>query len=61
MFGCIILVTVLVSQRSCGKPYLAPFEPFNKKDQVDAILVKKEAKLHPNNIYNKEDENEEHF
>lgn len=61
MFGCIIMVTVLVSQRSCGKPYLAPFEPFNKKDQDDAILVKKEAKLHPNNIYNKEDEDEERF
>lgn len=61
MFGCIIMVTVLVSQRSCGKPYLAPFEPFNKKAQEDAILVKKEAKLHPNNIYNKEDEDEKRF
>lgn len=61
MFGCIIMVTVLVSQRSCGKPYFAPFEPFNKKAQKDAIIIKKEAKLHPDNIYNKEDENEKDF
>ncbi len=61
MFGCIIMGAVLVSQRSCGKPYMAPFEPFNKKSQDDAILVKKEAKLHPKNIYTKEDENEERF
>lgn len=61
MFGCIIMGAVLVSQRSCGKPYMAPFEPFNKKSQDDAILVKKEAKLHPKNIYNKEDEDEERF
>ena len=33
MFGVIIMVALLVSRRSCGKPYFSPFEPFNKKAQ----------------------------
>lgn len=59
MFGCLIMLALLVSQKSCDKPYFAPFEPFNKQGLKDAILIFKEAKLHPKNIYTKEDNNEE--
>lgn len=58
MFGCIIIFALLASETSCGKPYLSPFEPFNLKKQKDAILIKKEGKLEPNNIYSEEDKNE---
>ncbi len=58
MFGCIILVALLASHESCGKPFLAPFEPFNKNAQKDAIILDKVSKFHPQNIYTKEDENE---
>lgn len=59
MFGCLIMLAILISQTSCGKPYFAPFEPFNKNGLKDAILIFKDAKLHPKNIYTKEDKNEE--
>ena len=58
LFGVIILLASLVSQRSCGKPYLSPFEPFNKKAQKDALFTNKESKLKPQNIFTKEDKNE---
>lgn len=58
LFGSVILITFLVSQKSCGKPYFSPFEPFNKKAQKDAILITQNAKFKPNNVFNKEDENE---
>lgn len=58
LFGSVILVTFLVSQKSCGKPYFSPFEPFNKKAQKDAIIITQNAKFNPNNVFNKEDENE---
>ena len=58
LFGVIILLASLVSQRSCGKPYLSPFEPFNKKAQKDALFTDKESKLKPQNIFTKEDKNE---
>ena len=58
MFGLIIMIAILASQKSCGKPYLSPFEPFNKEAQKDAILEFKDVKLHPKNIYTKEDYDE---
>ena len=58
LFGSVILVTFLVSQKSCGKPYFSPFEPFNKKAQKDAIIITKNAKFNPNEVFSKEDENE---
>lgn len=58
IFGCIIILAFLLSETSCGKPYLSPFEPFNLKKQEDAILMKKNIKLNPSNIYNKEENNE---
>lgn len=59
MFGCIILITLLVSRKSCGKPYFSPFEPFNKKAQKDAIISTNSFKFNPNNVFNKEDKDEE--
>ena len=58
MFGFIIMIAILASQKSCGKPYLSPFEPFNKEAQKDAILEFKDVKLNPKNIYTKEDYDE---
>ena len=58
MFGLIIMIAILASQKSCGKPYLSPFEPFNKEAQKDAILEFKDVKLNPKNIYTKEDYDE---
>ncbi len=58
MFGCIILITLLVSHKSCGKPFLAPFEPFNKRAQKDAIILEKSSKFHPQNVFTKEDNDE---
>lgn len=60
MFGFIIIIALLVSEKSCSKPYLSPFEPFNKKGQEDAIINKKEAKFHPQNIFEKEDKDEKY-
>ena len=36
--GLILLITKLASISSFGKPYLAPFSPFIKSEQTDAIL-----------------------
>lgn len=36
--GLILLITKLASITSFGKPYLAPFSPFIKTEQTDAIL-----------------------
>ena len=59
MFGCIIMIALLVSRRSCGKPYFSPFEPFNKKAQKDAIISTNSFKFNPNNVFDKEDNDEE--
>lgn len=59
MFGCIIIIALLASHRSCGKSYLAPFEPFNKSAQKDAIILEKDYKFHPENVFTKEDKDEE--
>ncbi len=59
MFGVIILISLLVSQKSCGKAYLFPIEPFNKKWEKDTLFISKKAKLNPFNIFTKEDKNEE--
>ena len=61
MFGGIIMVALLVSRRSCGKPYFSPFEPFNKKGQKDAIISTKNFKFNPNNVFDKEDKDEENI
>lgn len=44
MIGCIIILALLVSEKSCGKSYLFPFEPFNKNAQKDAIIITNNAK-----------------
>ena len=36
--GLILLITKLASITSFGKPYLAPFSPFIKSEQMDAFL-----------------------
>ncbi len=59
MFGCIILIALLASYKSCGKPFLFPFEPFNKIGQKDAILLDKNSKFHPQNIFSKKEDNDE--
>lgn len=61
MFGGIIMVALLVSRRSCGKPYFSPFEPFNKKGQKDAIISTNNFKFNPNNVFDKEDKDEENI
>ena len=58
MFGLIIVFALLVSEKSLGKPYFEPIEPFNKKLQKNGIFPKKSFKLKPINIFNKEDNNE---
>lgn len=58
MFGCIIMIALLVSQTSCKKPYLSPIEPFNKKRQKDTLFVSKKSKFFPPNIFSKEDKDE---
>lgn len=58
MFGCIILIALLASHKSCGKSFLAPFEPFNKNAQKDAIILDKTSKFHPQNVFTKEDKDE---
>lgn len=58
MFGIIIMITILVSETSCNKAYSYPFEPFNKNAQKDAIISEKKVKFNPQNIYSKEDNNE---
>lgn len=58
LFGCIIILTMLVSITSCNKPYFAPFEPFNLSKQKDAILVNKKMKFNPKNIFDKEDKDD---
>lgn len=58
LFGIIIILGLLVSQKSCGKPYLSPFEPFSKSGQKDALFCENDIKFDPNNIL-KEDNNEE--
>ena len=61
MFGIVILLALLVSQKSCSKPYFSPLEPFNKKKQKDNILISKNSKFHPLNIYDKEDKDEKNI
>lgn len=61
MFGCIIILAFLLSETSCGKPYLAPFEPFNFKKLSDTILMKKNTKFNPINIYSEEEKNEKNI
>ena len=58
MFGFIMLMALLISQNSCGKPYFSPFEPFNFKAQKDAIITKKSAKFNPDIVYDKDDDDE---
>lgn len=58
MFGLIIMLALIVSERSLGKPYFEPFEPFNKNAQKNALISKKRAKFNPINIFDKEDLNE---
>lgn len=48
MIGCIIILALLASEKSCGKSYLFPFEPFNKNAQKDAILITKDSKYKMN-------------
>ncbi len=45
MMGLIIILALLASEQSCGKPYFFPFEPFNKNAQKDTILMTKDAKF----------------
>lgn len=59
VFGCLIMLAMLVSERSCGKPYFAPFEPFSLKGQNDAIITDNKAKFHPEEIFKEEDKNEQ--
>ena len=58
MFGSIIMIALLVSKRSCGKPYFSPFEPFNKKSQKDAIISTNSFKFNPSNVFDKENKDE---
>lgn len=58
MFGFIILVALLVSNYSCNKPYFFPFEPFSKKGNKDAILIKNNYKFNPLKVFKREDNNE---
>ncbi len=51
LFGCIILLTLLVSQKSCGKPYFSPFEPLNKYGLYDSLISKNKVKFKPINIF----------
>ena len=51
LFGFIILITLLVSQKSCGKPYFSPFEPFNKYGLNDSLISKNKVKFRPINIF----------
>ncbi|MEG2351311.1 MAG: spore germination protein [Bacilli bacterium] len=51
VFGILILLAILVSEQSCGKPYFSPFEPFNLNGQSDAIILNTKSKLHPKNIF----------
>lgn len=55
MFGVLIILAMLVSGSSFGKPYFSPFEPFNKERQKDAVISKKEMRLNPKNVYSPED------
>lgn len=56
IFGCIIILSLLISETSCGKSYFSPFEPFSIKGQKDAIITKKEIRLNPNNIFNNQED-----
>ncbi len=38
LLGTIVLFIHLYKLRSLGKPYLYPFLPFNKKEQIDALI-----------------------
>lgn len=58
LFGCIMILAMLVSVTSCGKPYFSPFEPFNLSKQKDTLITNKKMKFHPENIFNKEDKND---
>lgn len=58
MFGLLIILAMLVSESSMGKPYFSPFEPFNKLRQKDAIIYDKDMSLNPKNVYTKEEEDE---
>ncbi len=58
IFGFLIMLAMLVSERSCGKPYFSPFEPFSLKGQNDAIITDNKAKFYPQQVFKKEDENE---
>lgn len=59
LFGCLILLAVVVKNQSCGVPYFAPFEPFFKKAQGDAIILKKKYKFHPKKIFKEEKNDKE--
>ena len=59
LFGCLIILAMLVSSSSMGKPYFSPFLPFNKLRQKDAIISTKEMRLNPKNIYSNEEEDNE--
>ena len=58
MFGCIIILALILSEKSCGKPYFSPFEPFNLKKQKDAIIVTKDSKFDTKDIFSKETNHE---
>ena len=59
IFGCIIILALLLSNYSLGVPYFKPLEPFNKYWQNDALILKNKIKFHPKNIYDKENVNNE--
>lgn len=50
MFGCIILIGLLVGKTSLKRPYFTPFEPFNKKGNKNSIMPFKSSKFNPQNI-----------
>jgi len=55
LFGCLIILAMLVKESSCSIPYFSPFEPFNKLKQKDAIITKKRFRFNPKSIFIKGD------
>lgn len=49
--GGILLITKLTSIKSFGKPYLAPFAPFVKSEQQDALIKLNHKKIRYRNPY----------
>ncbi len=55
MFGFIIMLALLCSTSSLGKPYLLPFEPFSLKKQKDSLINKKSYRKKSIKWFKKED------